>query len=221
MKIYPIYHSGFMVELDHHILLFDYYQKALPITSSDLPLYVFASHKHPDHFNPLVEEVTRGFKKREFIFSNDIQSPILHHSMDHDETIQIDDLSISTLFSTDSGVAFIVEVEGKTIYHAGDLNLWLWEDDTEQEAKKMKEAFMAEMKKIQGKHFDLAFLPLESQQSDKFSVMGIEIFNEMTDTSVVFPMHFSFDSEVMEKRLLMIERNQNIVNTEKVEMYEF
>ena len=36
---------------------------------------------------------------------------------------------IRTLKSTDEGVAFLVEAEGKSIYHAGDLNWWYWEGE--------------------------------------------------------------------------------------------
>ena len=32
----------------------------------------------------------------------------------------------ATLRSTDQGVAFLVECEGKLFYHAGDLNCWVW-----------------------------------------------------------------------------------------------
>lgn len=222
MKIYPIYHSGFMVELEHHILLFDYYMKDLPIIQSDKPLYVFVSHKHQDHYNPEVFEKTKGFKNRTFILANEIkQTPIHVIHMHHDETIHVDDMTISTLLSTDSGVAFIVEAEDKVIYHAGDLHLWLWEDDSEQEAKMMRGSFMAEMKKIKDRHFDLAFLVLDPRQGDELACEGLEIFNEWTDTSVIFPMHFSSDPARMEELLLKVKNSENIVNTERVKEYEF
>lgn len=221
MKVYPIYHSGFMVELQEHILLFDYYMKELPISHSDKPLYIFVSHKHKDHYNPRIFELTKEFRKRTFIFANEIKTTETVIHMHHDETKTVDDLCVSTLLSTDSGVAFIVEVEGKMIYHASDLHLWLWDDDTEKEAKMMNGSFMAEMKKIRNRHFDLAFLVLDPRQSDEFACKGIDIFNEWTDTSVIFPMHFSSDPKRMEYLLLKLENSQNIVNTERVKCYEF
>lgn len=222
MKIYPIYHSGFMVELDNHLLLFDYYKKDLPIVKTDKPLYIFVSHNHKDHYNLEIFEKTKDFKKREFIFASNVKSNHENiHFMHHDETLLLDDLKISTLLSTDSGVAFIIEVEGKRIYHAGDLHLWLWDDDSEKEAKMMRGSFMVEMKKIKNQHFDCAFLVLDSRQSDEHANLGIDIFNEYTDTDVVFPMHFSDNPEIMEKRLPMLKHNNNIVNTNKVKVYEF
>ena len=52
MRITYIGHSGFLVELKKSLLLFDYYEGALPALSHEKQLYVFASHRHPDHFNP-------------------------------------------------------------------------------------------------------------------------------------------------------------------------
>ena len=51
MKITYIGHSGFSVELESHILLFDYYEGTMPEFDPAKKLLVFASHSHPDHFN--------------------------------------------------------------------------------------------------------------------------------------------------------------------------
>ena len=44
MQVTYIYNSGFLVELDKHILLFDYYQGTIPPLNQNKPLYVFVSH---------------------------------------------------------------------------------------------------------------------------------------------------------------------------------
>ena len=51
MKITYIHHSAFLVETESAYLLFDYFQGKLPEFSEEKPLYVFASHRHPDHFS--------------------------------------------------------------------------------------------------------------------------------------------------------------------------
>ena len=56
MKITYIHHSSFVVEdkteNGHQIvLIFDYFEGTLPEFSPEAYLYVFASHKHADHFN--------------------------------------------------------------------------------------------------------------------------------------------------------------------------
>lgn len=67
MKITYIAHSGFLAELEHTILLFDYYQGELPELPDEKMLYVFASHRHPDHFNPEVFRLAEG---REDVFTS-------------------------------------------------------------------------------------------------------------------------------------------------------
>ena len=43
MKITYIHHSSFMAELDHAVLLFDYFEGNIPETDREKPLFVFAS----------------------------------------------------------------------------------------------------------------------------------------------------------------------------------
>ena len=51
MKITYIHHSSFMAELEHTALLFDYFEGDIPEIPEDKPLFVFASHRHGDHFS--------------------------------------------------------------------------------------------------------------------------------------------------------------------------
>ena len=66
MKITFLYHSSFLVELSRCTLLFDWYGGPVPEHDPGKPLYVFASHSHPDHFSPAIfqlageERVSRG-----------------------------------------------------------------------------------------------------------------------------------------------------------------
>ena len=43
-------HSGFLAELPSVTLLFDWWKGELPALRPGVPLYVFASHRHEDHF---------------------------------------------------------------------------------------------------------------------------------------------------------------------------
>ncbi len=219
MKIYPIYHSGFFVEMDEHYLLFDFYKGEIPKLDSLKPLYVFVSHSHYDHYNPNIDNVTEYYKTRKFIV-NGVDSPKFYNA-DADSQYLIDDVKITTFKSTDEGVAFLVETEGKTIYHAGDLHLWYWGDeDTEEERQDMYERYIKEIKKLEGREIDVAFLVLDSRQKNEDAPLGIELFNEMTKTKAIFPMHYSHDEDLMEKRLLKLKNNSNVINTRRYKCYE-
>ena len=55
MQLTYIFHSGFSLETDRCILVFDYWMDPagvmLRLLQSPKPLYVFSSHFHEDHFN--------------------------------------------------------------------------------------------------------------------------------------------------------------------------
>lgn len=93
------------------------------------PVYVFASHKHRDHFDMDVLHLAEKYPKIRFIFSKDCKmSPhflVKHgfapevakriHYVGAVEKCRVDDLNIETLRSTDAGVAFYVETNGRGI----------------------------------------------------------------------------------------------------------
>ena len=199
MIVTYINHSGFFVELDTVCLLFDYWQGALPEPISGKPLLAFASHSHMDHFNPEIFAYAARWEQAKVILGNDIRL-----SAKRKETLGITDGSflrlgpnrdeavlgvrIRTLRSTDKGVAFLVEAEGRTIYHAGDLNWWLWEAEPEDAKTVMTEAFLAEMEKLKGIAIDVAFLTLDARQQNT-AHLGFDYCLRHLDIKKAVPMH--------------------------------
>ena len=138
MKITYISHSGFAVELENHIFLFDYYKGEIPKFDPKKSIVVFASHVHHDHYVEEIFELREQYPDVHYVLSSDIRrsaKKILEEKQIeaqvsflriHQE-LELGKVRIQTLKSTDAGVAFLVECEGRTIYHAGDLNWWHWE----------------------------------------------------------------------------------------------
>ena len=209
-----LYHSGFSAELEHHVLLFDYYQGALPKWPAQKHLCVFVSHRHPDHFNHEIFRLAEIYPHITFILSKDIRmsqrymdrigiseaarNRILYAPKNAHFSID-DTLFAKTLASTDEGVAFLLTCEGKTIYHAGDLNWWTWPgEETEPEYEDMTRRFQAQMEKLCGRHIDIAFLPLDARQKERY-YWGFDAFMKITDTKAAFPMHCFGDYSVMDR----------------------
>lgn len=198
MKITYICHSGFMAELENCCLLFDYYKGVIPKTNKKL--YVFASHFHGDHYNPEIF----GLRERgnvKFILSSDIKTKDKSKdifSINSGENITVDDIDITTLKSTDEGVAFIVKCEGKTIYHAGDLNLWVWQEESKAYNNNMKANFMRYTKNLRGLSIDVGFLPLDPRQGIDYD-KGIDAYRELADFKKIFPMHFWSRYDIIKK----------------------
>lgn len=191
MKITYIHHSSFSVELDNCILLFDYFQGKLPVFNENKKLYVFSSHSHHDHFDKSIFDLQEKHPDVTYILSNDINVSKSENIklIGPNERIVVDNLEIKTLESSDLGVAFIVKVENKTIYHAGDLHWWHWEGENSPEDNALAEKmFKDSIKRINEKTIDIAFLPLDPRQGDQY-YLGFDYFMRSTNTKIAFPMH--------------------------------
>ena len=192
MKVTYLYHSGFMVEEENTVLIFDYFKGELPEFDENKQVYVFASHRHYDHFKKKIYDWKEKYPNITYILSDDIPSK---KYMDHTVFIgpnserEIGSIKVRTLKSTDEGVAFLVYAQGKTLYHAGDLNWWHWEEEGNVYNEMMKRNYQYEISKIEGEHIDAAFVPVDPRLGDQF-YYGLEWFMRHTDTEQVFPMHF-------------------------------
>lgn len=199
MNITHIFHDGFLVELEHTLLLFDYYQGSLPELNPKKPLFVFVSHRHYDHYTPAIWELCNQHPCVRYVVYHDVTDqcndsilPVEYH-----QTYHWNGISIETLRSTDEGCAFIVTAEGKTFYHAGDLNWWHWEGEPQADNDWHNQAFHDELLRIKGRTFDCAFLPLDPRQQDN-AWWGFVDFLKNCACRHVFPMHyFNSKSEML------------------------
>lgn len=201
MKVTFILHSGYFVELENCCLLFDYYQGDIP--RCDKPIYVFASHHHEDHFSTEVFKEARPGRRAHFILSSDIFPRRVPEELTEatlfvkpHQTYEMEGIKIATLESTDDGVAFLIECGGRRIYHAGDLNCWVWEGAPKWQNDQMKEAYRNELKLLAGKDIDAAFVPLDPRQEADFD-LGMRYFFEAAGAKHVFPMHMWGDYTVV------------------------
>ncbi len=201
MNVYYIGHSGFMVELERNVLIFDYYTGAVPVFDKNKNVYVFVSHKHYDHFNKVIFNLFNGCKVQ-FILSKgcrmnekylerlglpiDLNDRITY--MRKDESMQIGDLLVEATASTDTGVAYMINVEGKDIYHAGDNGLWLWPEMSDVTAVKMEKMYKEIIDGMGERHFDVAFVPADPKLEEN-AYLGLKYFFEKIKVDKVYPMH--------------------------------
>ena len=219
MKIDITYinHSGFLLEWDYCYWLFDYYNGQIPNLDNNKMLLVFVSHGHGDHFNPDIFKLYKEHPKTAYLISSDIKlnegikqkyriteelSDLIQIVKSNQEYELFDEdknkILIKTLKSTDSGVAYIVEYCGKTIYHAGDLNLWVWMGEDKQFNNNMRAYFNKEISKLEKTNLDIAFAPLDPRQEEWYS-LGMDALLSSTSVRYVFPMHFWNKPEIIQK----------------------
>lgn len=195
MRVCFVCHSSFLVELEKSVLIFDYYGEGrLPQRFGEKQVYFLNSHGHPDHFKREILQLREQYKEAQYILSRDIyfrreDRREWIHSVKAREAYEIGNLQIRTLRSTDLGVAYVVETEGKRICHAGDLNWWHWEGEDRAWNNNMAANYKREVDRLKGQHFDAVFLPVDPRLADAY-YWGIKYFLEQVEADYVFPMHF-------------------------------
>lgn len=207
-----IYHSGFSVKFEDQNFIFDYYKGKLPSFKS--PTAFFVSHSHDDHYNPEIFNL-KGDTPYKYILSSDIKSyekkeniidlgssenvenlkhmysENSYHIKEGDNLI-LDNFSVRAFPSTDKGVSFLVNYHGINIFHAGDLNLWVWDEDTPEEKEQMYERFISIIKEISIYDIDIAFFPLDPRLGQRYAD-GFNMFIDEVEPSIILPMHFKDD----------------------------
>jgi len=202
LKITYISHSGFLVELEDAYLLFDYYKGVIPELAPEKTLYVFSSHSHHDHFNFNVFNLQKRGNKIYYILSDDIQVDGFKEVTLVGPNIEltVGDCLITTFESTDLGVAFLVSYKGVKIYHAGDLNWWHWNGESDEYNQKMKENYQKEVNKLKDEEIDVAFVTLDPRLEDAY-LLGLDYFVKVTHPKWIFPMHFWDKVDIFNKLL--------------------
>jgi len=113
------------------------------------------------------------------------------HAVNPGDVLKLDNLMISVYGSTDEGVSFMVEVDGKRIFHAGDLNDWHWRDEsTYDEIKEAKMKFDTEIGKIPLERLDLAMFPVDGRMGSGF-YEGADLFIARFRPEYFLPIHFT------------------------------
>ena len=163
-------------------------------------LYVLASHFHPDHFNKEVLDWKTQRPDIIYIFSKDI---LKHRRAQKEDAVWLkkgeeyadETLSVRAFGSTDVGVSFLIEVENKKFFHAGDLNNWHWmEESTEQEWKGYEKNFLYEVDNLYDytHELDVAMFPVDPRLGREY-MRGPEQFVKRIKTNIFVPMHFAPD----------------------------
>ncbi|MFA6872908.1 MAG: MBL fold metallo-hydrolase [Bacteroidaceae bacterium] len=225
MKITFIHHSGFLIEAANCAVVIDYWkdtpqnmlrtflqEEEKRIDQHQRPIYVLSSHFHADHYNPEILTWREHYKKLkfEYVLSSDIrrrkkiaqENQIGIQFLRRGDTYNNEYIKIQAGGSTDAGICFYLELEGKRLFHAGDLNNWHWQDESSvEEAKKAEQAYISELnylvKSLPSQEinaatpffFDAIFFPVDPRIGSDFYKGALQ-FIEKFPTRLFLPMHF-------------------------------
>lgn len=236
-----LYHSGFTVELNDRILVFDYYPQGKRnrtglsdgiITPEDIQqwpsAYVFVSHSHRDHYHPDIF-TWQSHPDIRYILSSDIPHNSIKISQEHCfrigsyETIRLEDLTVRAFGSTDLGVSFLVDTNGLRIFHAGDLNWWHWaKESTQEELAEAEEEYKREVSRFQEEAIDLAFFPVDPRLGLDYA-RGGNYFIDRLRPKWFFPMHFGDSPGITEIFAAQRppERTESVVIRKRGEVFAY
>lgn len=245
------HHCGYVVEFPDATLMFDCIGN-WPNIRKDVPLYIFISHIHSDHFNRSVfdfyhrsvhTEIFLGFDHENDDIENmlnslpeEIQNNL--SCFDGVERLYSDDgkLLVRSFESTDLGVAFLVEINGKKIFHSGDLADWTkgrdyFEKLMRQFHPKMSQHEITSLYLQQSIELPAEFAdragPLKNEKIDyamitlnttsvESSYRTVETFHSLADIKYWTPMHLFKDYSFIDTYLSAhSEHKKNMIGVTK------
>lgn len=208
-----ITHSAFLLEGSNAALLFDYYGEG-DVPRTDKPLIVLSSHFHKDHYDKVIFSLpAAGYILSDTIKLKDIpeEKRSITRRVHEKEKFTVMDIDFTACGSTDAGVSFYFTMDGKSVYFAGDNNIWYWDEEDEH----MKADFEKNISDV--RECDIAFIPVDPRLKEH-ALDGAEAFIRLKHPSLLVPMHMWKDytmtrlaEEKLNVKVLPIERDGQVM----------
>ena len=208
VKITHFYHSGFSVEAEDVLFVFDYWRGEnhelhgkTELTPGELKkyrmVYVFISHEHMDHMDPIVFTWKNEASVSYFV-SSDMPVGTRGKRMAPGDTVTLEEgVTVTAFDSTDLGVSFLLKWHDVSIFHAGDLNFWHWRDESSvREIEEAEREFQKAVKPLEKEEIDVAFFPVDPRQGTLFEA-GADYFILAVKPRLMIPMHYFHRTEII------------------------
>lgn len=232
-----IYHDCFMLETHEAVIIFDYWKDPLSIgQDKDYPpllneidiskkIYILVSHHHKDHFSRRVFLWCTRLPDIHFIISRDVYKSVRYMLkeggtyegfkpplekitvLEPGQTYTDEIILVEAFESTDIGNSYALQTGGYKFFHAGDLNAWIWLDEsTKKEVEEAKNNFVDIVERIKKKYpeFDLVMFPVDSRQGREYW-WGAGYFVKAIMCRLFVPMHFELVLSEIEKEQRRID----------------
>jgi len=195
-------HSGWAVKTKNHFLVFDYWGGEStptdpgisngyinPSEIGDIPTTVFVSHVHGDHYDPAIWGWRQSMPNITYVMGFEPDSAEGYDYLPPRSQKTYDGVKVSTIESNDTGVGFLVEVDGLVIFHSGD---------HANRQRDFSGPFKAEIDYLAAmdKPIDLAFMPISGCGFGDLEAVKLGVYYtlETLQPKLIFPSH-ALDSE--------------------------
>lgn len=235
MKLTYIWHDCFVFENNQLIIVFDFWKDMtsrddkspsfIEMADKAKPIYVIVSHHHKDHFTNRIFDWDSQFNHIHYILSKDVARHVRHllnpdslckgikpdpshiTVLQPGESFSDSRLRVEAFGSTDIGNSYCVTIGGLTLFHAGDLNAWIWKDEsTEEEVNDAIADYNRILTSIAAAHpvIDYAMFLVDSRiGTDYFT--GARMFVRAIDVRRFFPMHFGLGDSLEQQTKYRID----------------
>lgn len=197
MKVTFVRHSCYTVELEEHFLIFDYIGGELSLPR-DKKIFWVVTHGHEDHYR---REIFDYPGEITFLVSDDV-SPFPRDprvvKIAPDEVHSFGEVTFKTYGSTDEGVSVYFFVEGRGIFHSGDLHHWVWPRYTAEDRERLKRQFRAEVDKVASEKVDVAMFLVDPRLKEHYALGG-EYFLKTLRPKFSFPLHMWGDYDLSKR----------------------
>jgi len=135
-SIWFLGHSGWAVKTQNHFLIFDYFCNTwdrkpgdsclasgyiLPEQIPNMPVTVFATHAHGDHYDQRIFDWKNNISDIEYVLCWNQNTNGNEYTMipiHEEQTVR--DMNVYVNYSTDLGGGYVIEVDGLVLFHMGD-----------------------------------------------------------------------------------------------------
>ncbi len=131
--VWYLNHSSWAIKTANHFLIFDYFIPQLipdrpclangridPQEIKDFDVTVFSSHGHGDHYDTTIFQWRDAIPNISYVLGHRPTGVPEYQYVAPRTDQMVDGMRVRTIRATDSGVGFLVEVDGLVIFHAGD-----------------------------------------------------------------------------------------------------
>lgn len=203
------YQSGFTVAIGKTLMIFSYWeehiQKDFRLCDKDFRgfnnIVVFVPRASAEHNDPVIFNWSKSFPIS-YVLTDDLKEIVAQraniHFIRQGENLKIANVKVRAYGSTDSGISLMANCAGINIFHAGDLNLWHWrEESTLHEINKAENDFYRVVSSIDENRIDICMFPLDPNLGGLYDA-GANHFIMAKKPRMFFPMHWSKRTEIAE-----------------------
>jgi L-ascorbate metabolism protein UlaG (beta-lactamase superfamily) len=222
--LWHLYHSGFALKTANHLLIFDYWPgEGSPDESGGLAaglirpdeikdenVVVFISHEHHDHWYRDCVDWTNSVERIHYIVSPEVSRADERYrsgqglvtTIAANQSAAVGDIEVTTLLSTDSGVAFLIHTDGLVIYHSGDHASWNWRHDRDADT----EFVTQRLRPLDDERIDIAMHVCDPRLKSS-GWGGFVAFAERYVPALLVPMHMKGKYDETEEMASILEKH--------------